>query len=245
MNRATGNLTPDARRAFTQLRQAFTKALVLQHFDPEYHIWIKTDASGYAIGSMLNQLTNLGRWQPVAYYSRKMISAETQYETHNDEFLAIVKAFKIWRHYLEGCKHGALVLTNHNNLCQFIETKNLSSRQVWWAQELSWYHFQIDYCQGKANGAADALFCFLQRNKDKEEKLWSENTRIFHCLQFSLTNATRSGLSALSSLSSLHQILICGTHGLPQLCQFWDTFCLELASKGHYKVSISSMRLRL
>ena len=39
-------LTLDARRAFTQLRQAFTKALILQHFDPERHIRIETDASG-------------------------------------------------------------------------------------------------------------------------------------------------------------------------------------------------------
>ena len=62
-NRATGYLTPDAKQAFTQLRQAFTKATILQHFDPEYHIRIKTDASSYAIGGVLSQLTldNLGQ----------------------------------------------------------------------------------------------------------------------------------------------------------------------------------------
>ena len=74
------------------------------------------------------------------------------------------------------------MLTDHNNLCRFMKTKSLSSRQVWWAQELSQYHFQIDYCQGKANGAADALSCFPQRNEDEEEKLWAENTRILYCL---------------------------------------------------------------
>ena len=31
-------LTPKARSAFNRLRLAFTKALILQHFDPEYHI---------------------------------------------------------------------------------------------------------------------------------------------------------------------------------------------------------------
>ena len=71
--------------------------------------------------------------------------AETRYETYNSELLAIVEAFKIWHHYLEGCKHEVLVLTNHNNLRQFINTKSLSSCQVQWAQELSWYHFWIDY----------------------------------------------------------------------------------------------------
>ena len=89
-----------------------------------------------------------------------MIPTETRYKTNDNELLAIVEAFKTWRHYLEGCKHEVLVLTDHNNLRRFMDTKSLSSRQVRWAQELSCYHFQIDYCQGKANGAADALSRF-------------------------------------------------------------------------------------
>ena len=80
-----------------------------------------------------------------------MILAETRYETHDGELLAIVKAFKTWRYYLEGYKHEVLVLTDHNNLCRFMDTKSLSSRQVRWAQELSQYHFRIDYCQAYFN----------------------------------------------------------------------------------------------
>ena len=53
-NGVTSYLTPDARQVFTQLRQAFTKALILQHFDPECHIWIKTNASGYAFDDVLS-----------------------------------------------------------------------------------------------------------------------------------------------------------------------------------------------
>ena len=51
-------LTPDAKKAFDQLRQAFTKAPILQHFDPEQYIRVETDASGHAIGGVLSQLTN-------------------------------------------------------------------------------------------------------------------------------------------------------------------------------------------
>ena len=47
-------LTLDTRRAFTQLRQAFTEAIILRHFDPKHYIRIKTNASGYAIGSVLS-----------------------------------------------------------------------------------------------------------------------------------------------------------------------------------------------
>ena len=133
-------LTPGAREAFNHLRLAFTEAPILWHFDPECHIWIETDVSGYAIGGVLSQLasgtspdgvvtkTDLGQWHPVAFFSRKMIPAETRYETHDGELLAIVEAFKTWRHYLEGCKHEVLVLTDHNNLRCFMDIKSLSSR---------------------------------------------------------------------------------------------------------------------
>ena len=202
---------------------------------------------GYAIGGVLSQLTldNLGQWHLVAFYSQKTITAETRYETHDNELLAIVEAFKTWRHYLKDCKHKFLVLTNHNNLRHFMDTKCLSSRQVRWAKKLFRYYFWIDYRQGKANEAANALSYFFQRNKDKEEKLQTENIQILHCLQSSFTSTTLSDLSTSSSLSPLHQILICGTHALPHLRQFWSTFKLELANKGSYQASIGSMRLRL
>ena len=51
-------LTSNAREAFNQLRQAFTEAPILRHFDPECHIRIEIDASGYAIGGVLSQLTS-------------------------------------------------------------------------------------------------------------------------------------------------------------------------------------------
>ena len=139
-------LTPDVKRAFDQLRQAFTKAFILQHFNLKRYIRVETDASGHVTGKVLSQLTNdSGPWYPIAYFLHKMISTKTWYKTHNGELLAIVEAFKIWRHYLKSCKHKVFVLTNHNKLCYFIDIKSLSSRQVRWAQELSRYYFRIDY----------------------------------------------------------------------------------------------------
>ena len=123
-------LTPKAKLVFTKLRQAFIKAPILQHFDPERHIWVEIDALGYAIGGVLSQLTldDLGQWHLVAFFSSKMIPAETRFETHDGELLAIVEVFKTWKHYLEGSQHEVLVLTNHNNLRRLMETKSLSSR---------------------------------------------------------------------------------------------------------------------
>ena len=171
-----------------------------------------------------------------------MISAETWYETHNGELLAIVKVFKIWRYYLEGCKYKVLVLTDHNNLCHFMDTKSLSSRQVCWAQELSCYHFRIDYWQGKANRAADTLSQYPQQNAKEEATFRAKNTKILHRLQSSLADV--SGLF-LDVFSPFQQILVCGIAVLPQLRQFWDSFQSKIANKAPYNVSIGAMRLKL
>lgn len=141
-----------AKKVFTKLRQAFIKALTLTHFKLDCHIQIKINALNYVIGRVLSQLiSETGNWHLVTYFLRKIIPVKTWYSMHNQELLAIVESFKTWRYYLEGYKYKLLVLTDRNNLRQFINTKSLSSRQVWWAQELFQYIFQIDYCQSKAN----------------------------------------------------------------------------------------------
>ena len=50
---------------------------------------------------------------------------------------------------------------DHNKLYYFMDTKSLSSKQVRWAQKLSWYYFQIDYHQDKTNAAIDILSKFF------------------------------------------------------------------------------------
>ena len=220
-----GFFTPEARLAFTQLRQAFVENPIFYHFDPESHIQIKTDALSYAIGGVLNQLFFETRpdgvvtkadcqWHPVAFFFRMMISAKTWYKIHNGKLLAIVKAFKTWRHYLEGCKYEVLVFIDYNNLRCFMDTKNLSSKQVRWVQKLFCYHFCINYWQSKVNGAADALSQYPQQNAKEKATVWAKNTKILHRMQSSLANI--SGLF-LDVSSPFHPILICGTTVLLQL----------------------------
>ena len=84
-----------------------------------------------------------------------------------------------------------------------MDTKSLSSKQVRWAQELFCYHFQINYCQGKANKAADALSRYPQRSVEEEKTFRAENVKILYPLQSSLAKV--SGLLIDSShLSPLH-----------------------------------------
>ena len=133
-----------------------------------------------------------------------------------------------------------LILTNHNNLRQFMDTKSLSSRQVRQAQELSCYHFQIDYRQSKANKAADALSQYPQWTTEEKETLRTENVKILHRLQSSLAKVSRL---LTSCLSLFHQILIYETTVFPQLRHFWDFLRPKIALENPY-ASIGGMRLR-
>src|SRR5204863_6059060 len=95
--------------------------------------------------------------KPVAFHSRKLSPAEQNYDIHDKELLAIMDAFKHWRHYLQGAKHEVSVITDHKNLTLFTTTKTLNKRQVRWAEELASYNFKISYRKGMENQAADAL----------------------------------------------------------------------------------------
>ncbi len=102
-----GPFVPSAamQQSFRQLKAAFTSAPVLVHFDPVKSIRLETDASGYAIASIILQqmgevweategLSNRmkhvakGHWHPVAFWSRNMSSAERNYMFCNSEMLA-------------------------------------------------------------------------------------------------------------------------------------------------------------
>jgi hypothetical protein len=158
--RKTGSFyfTEEARKSFESLKAAFTTAPVLIHFDPSKKIRVETDASKFAIAGSISQQFDAGdgtkqHWHPVAFWSRKLTGAERNYSTHDGELLAIVACFKQWRHYLEGSRHTIEVLTDHNNLRYFMETKYLESRQARWAIYLATYDFEITYRKGASNSA--------------------------------------------------------------------------------------------
>ncbi|KAJ1596274.1 hypothetical protein NDA14_002670 [Ustilago hordei] len=83
-------LPEEAQQAFHKLIQAFTSAGVLQHFDYHLPTRLETDASDFAIAGVLKQ-EHEGRWHPVTFYSRKMSSAEKNYEIHDKELLAVYR----------------------------------------------------------------------------------------------------------------------------------------------------------
>ena len=114
------------RKAFNDLKTAFTRAPVLHHWVPDRQITVETDASDYAIAGILSITSDSGELHPIAFHSRTLTGAELNYDTHDKELLAIFEAFKVWRHYLEGSGTPVDVVTDHKNLEYFSTTKLLT-----------------------------------------------------------------------------------------------------------------------
>ncbi len=62
----------------------FVKALILNHFDLKYYIYIKTNIFSYTINRIFNQLTldNLVQWYSAAFFSQKMIHIKICYKPY-------------------------------------------------------------------------------------------------------------------------------------------------------------------
>jgi hypothetical protein len=149
--------SPDCQKAFEELKEAFTSAPILRHFDPDRPIVVETDASDFVSGGVLSQPDEEGVLHPVAYFSKKHSPAECNYEIYDKELLAIVRAFEEWRPHLESAPESIKVLTDHKNLEYFMTTKLLNRRQARWSEFLSRFDFVIVYRPGKQGGKPDAL----------------------------------------------------------------------------------------
>jgi hypothetical protein len=143
--------------AFQRLKKAITTEPVLRIADPELPYVLQTDASDFAIGAVLLQKVTDGGFGTIAYYSRKLVSAERNYTVHDKELLAIVSAFEHWRHYLVGAKEVVEVCCDHKNLLFFQKHRILRPRHSRWSLTLSEFAFRINFISGIDNNVADAL----------------------------------------------------------------------------------------
>ncbi|KAI2653818.1 Transposon Tf2-6 polyprotein [Labeo rohita] len=150
--------TPEAEKAFQQLKERFTSAPILHHPDPERGFVVEIDASNTGIGAVLSQRQGSPpKLFPCAFYSRKLSPTEQNYDVGDRELLAMKAAFEEWRHWLEGAKEPFIVLTDHRNLEYLRSAKRLNPRQARWSLFFTRFDFRVTYRPGSKNTKADAL----------------------------------------------------------------------------------------
>ncbi|KAF8748095.1 hypothetical protein RHS01_11053 [Rhizoctonia solani] len=123
--------------AFQELKVLVTKSPVLIHSNPGLPYYLETNASGVAMGAILSQRGSDNRLHPIAYMSKSFSGAEANYDTHDKELLAIIKALEEWRIFLEATD------------------KPIQTRAM--AHLPEHFNFEIHYCPGKQSGKPDAL----------------------------------------------------------------------------------------
>ena len=176
----------EARSTFVELKEKFSSAPMLRHFNPEKAVRLETDASAFTIAGILSQQgagepgadwrwststiegDTAVHWHPVAFWSWTMVPAERNYRTKDQEMLAIVMSLRHWHHYTKGVMYPVRVLTDHNNLANFLTKKTLSGRDARWWETLSAYHLKILHRLGRLNPADAPL-----RRPDYEQAEWS------------------------------------------------------------------------
>ena len=146
-----------AQQAFDTLKEAFTNQTILAHWSPGLPLTVETDASDYAIASIISITEEDGEVRPIAFRSRALGHSELNYDTHDKELLAIFDAFKHWRQYLEGAPIPIDVVTDHKNLEYFSTTKVLTRRQARWSEYLSPFNMVIRFRPGKLGAKPDSL----------------------------------------------------------------------------------------
>lgn len=141
-------------QAFQSLKNALTTEPILCYPDFKKEFILTTDASKIALGAILSQ-GEIGRDLPIAYASRTLNKAESNYSTTEQELLAIVWATKHFRPYLYGRKFK--IVTDHKPLKWLFSIKDPGSRLMRWRLKLEEYEYEIVYKAGKTNVNADAL----------------------------------------------------------------------------------------
>ena len=77
-----------------KLKEAAAIHCELRIFEIGSETRLEVDASKYAVGAVLKQKDKEGKWQPCAFYSKKLTSAETHYDVGKKEFLGLICAIK-------------------------------------------------------------------------------------------------------------------------------------------------------
>lgn len=171
---ATWTWGPAQEEAWADIKRRFTEAPILRHPVPGKPVYVRSDASGYAIAAVFLQPFENDDGKeillPIAYWSRKLSKAECGRSATDLELLAADEAFQEGRYLL----HGAPLVTlesDHFALEYILKGEEFANdrlkRSVMRMQEL--YPFKCVHRKGKSPqmGLADAMSRDAQYLKDE------------------------------------------------------------------------------
>ena len=168
--RAKIKWTEELERAFQDLKKLVAKDTMLNYPDWSQPFEVHTDASDFQLGAVISQNN-----KPIAFFSRKLNSAQKNYTTTEKELLSIVECLKQFRNILFG--YEIIVWSDHKNLVH-AATVSESQRVMRWRLLLEEFGPDIRHIAGVENIVADAISRLpMTQNNDRVEVSTSE----LHC----------------------------------------------------------------
>lgn len=155
------NWTPQLEDTFQKIKQMVCKETLLTYPDWNKPFDIHTDASDFQFGAVISQEN-----KPIAFFSRKLNSAQRNYTTTEKELLSIVECVKEFRNVLFG--YPICVFLDHKNLVH-AATMSQSQRVMRWRLILEQFGPDIKHISGEDNIVADAISRLPTANNDQIE----------------------------------------------------------------------------
>ena len=150
--------TLSGREKFAALKQALITAPVLAFPDYEKQFIIQSDASGYAIGSVLlqEQANNSPvKYRPIAFAGRKLTDTERRYSATERELLAITYAYEEFISHVYD--REIKIYTDHEPLVTMNRLKKPGGRLGRLFHRLQDVQYQLEYLPGASNHLPDFL----------------------------------------------------------------------------------------
>ena len=198
--------TDAADTAFEHLKAMCVSTPILAYPDYQLPFTLHTDSSTDGLGAVLYQKQD-GKLRVIAYASRSVSKAESNYPAHKLEFLALKWAVcEKFHEYLYGSKSFE-VFTDNNPLTYVLTSAKLDACGQGWVAKLANYNFSIRYRCGVSNTEADAL------SRIKWPEALSDNVDIDNgCMDTHVINAILTGAVTKSSLI---ESVSCSTKVIP------------------------------
>ena len=198
--------TDAADTAFEHLKAMCVSTPILAYPNYQLPFTLHTDSSTDGLGAVLYQKQD-GKLRVIAYASRSVSKAESNYPAHKLEFLALKWAVcEKFHEYLYGSKSFE-VFTDNNPLTYVLTSAKLDACGQRWVAKLANYNFSIKYRCGVSNTEADAL------SRIKWPEALSDNMDIDNgCMDTHVINAI---LTSAVTKSSLIESVSCSTEVIP------------------------------
>jgi hypothetical protein len=147
----------DCETAFRELQRLFMKALSFNYQIPRnpFSLWLTPLSMPLEVSSCRKISTANSTLAPTCL--KRSLRAERNYDIYDRELLAVIRALKAWRHYLQGTVHNVTVMTDHKNLTYFRSPQNLNRRQARWLLFLADFDLTLEHIPGPKMAPADAL----------------------------------------------------------------------------------------